>query len=63
MFVCFFQIEQALASVDGVLDKLQVKIDEMSQEAEHLADTQSNKGALEGNKDLDKAKEAIKVWS
>lgn len=35
----------------------------MSQEAEHLTDTQSNKGALEGNKDLDKAKEAIKVGS
>lgn len=54
-------IEQALASVDGVLDKLQFKIDEMSQEAERLTDTQSNKGALKGNKDLDKAKEAIKV--
>lgn len=47
--------------MDGVLDKLQVKIDEMSQEAEQLTDTQSNKSALEGNKDLDKAKEAIKV--
>lgn len=44
-----------------MLDKLQVKIDEMSQEAEQLTDTQSNKSALEGNKDLDKAKEAIKV--
>ncbi|KAL7331154.1 Vacuolar protein sorting-associated protein 53 [Mucor circinelloides] len=55
-----FPTEQALASVDGVLDKLQVKIDEMSQEAERLTDTQSNKSALEGNKDLDKAKEAIK---
>lgn len=33
----------------------------MSQEAERLTDSQSNKGALEGNKDLDKAKEAIKV--
>ncbi|CEP17475.1 hypothetical protein [Parasitella parasitica] len=56
-----FPTEQALASVDGVLDKLQVKIDQMSQEAERLTDTQFNKGAPEGNKDLDKAKEAIQI--
>ncbi|KAI8646117.1 Vps53-like protein [Parasitella parasitica] len=54
-----FPTEQALASVDGVLDKLQFKIDEMSQEAERLTDTQFNKSAPEGNKDLDKAKDAI----
>jgi hypothetical protein len=50
-----------LASVDGVLDKLAVKMKETSQEAERLTDTQFNKGAQDGNKDLEKAKQAIQV--
>lgn len=54
-------VEQSLASVDGVLDKLQVKMKETSQEAERLTDTQFNKGAQDGNKDLEKAKQAIQV--
>lgn len=55
-------LEQSLASVDGVLNKLQVKMDEMSQEAERLTDTQFSKGgAQDGSKELDKAKQAIQV--
>ncbi|GAA5817199.1 hypothetical protein MFLAVUS_010742 [Mucor flavus] len=55
-----FPNEQSLGSVDGVLDKLRVKMKEMNQEAERLTDTQFIKGGQDGNKDLDKAKEAIR---
>lgn len=39
-----------------------MKLKETSQEAERLTDTQFNKGAQDGNKDLEKAKQAIQVW-
>lgn len=45
-----------------MLDKLQVKMKEMNQEAERLTDTQFTKGGQDGSKDLDKAKEAIQVY-
>ncbi|OBZ90694.1 Vacuolar protein sorting-associated protein 53 [Choanephora cucurbitarum] len=54
-----FPTEKSLASVDGVLTKLQVKMTEMSREAERLTDTQYDKDASEGNKDLQKANQAI----
>lgn len=61
MFNLKLHVEQSLGSVDGVLDKLRVKMKEMNQEAERLTDTQFIKGGQDGNKDLDKAKEAIQV--
>ncbi|KAI8983955.1 Vps53-like protein [Mycotypha africana] len=54
-----FPNEQSLASVDGVLSKLENKMDEMNEEAKRLTDTQFLKNTQEGNTKLDKAKEAI----
>ncbi|KAI8373960.1 Vps53-like protein [Choanephora cucurbitarum] len=54
-----FPTEKSLALVDGVLTKLQVKMTEMSREAERLTDAQYDKDASEGNKDLQKANQAI----
>lgn len=54
-------IEQSLASVDSVLDKLQIRVQEMSQETERLTDTQYNKNLGTGNKELENAKDAIQV--
>lgn len=46
-----------------MLDKLEVRVQEMSQETERLTDTQYNKNIGSGNKDLENAKEAIQVYS
>ncbi|KAI8990308.1 vacuolar protein sorting-associated protein 53 [Pilobolus umbonatus] len=54
-----FVNEQSLSSIDTVLTKLDAKLKETSGEAERLTDAQSTKGAYEGTRDLNRAKEAI----
>lgn len=54
-------LEQSLASLDGVLEKLDTKIKETNREAERITDIQTIKENQHVEGDLNKAKDAIKV--
>ncbi|KAG0763018.1 hypothetical protein G6F57_007134 [Rhizopus arrhizus] len=55
-----FPNEQSLASLDGVLEKLDTKIKETNREAERITDIQTIKENQHVEGDLNKAKDAIK---
>lgn len=53
--------EQSLASIDGVLEKLDTKIKETNKETERITDIQTTKENQSVEGDLNNAKDAIKV--